>query len=82
MVYSSPADAPRAGDIILRQPKDASRRYTLGTSGEHPQIACATREEAIERANRFAQSQYVDVWLTEDDRSFTRIIECRMVTSA
>jgi hypothetical protein len=46
-----------------------------------PQIACKTYEEAIVQADRFAQSQHVDVWKTDNDRAFTRIIECRVVTS-
>ncbi len=82
MVYPSPGRIPTSGDIILRRTTDASRRYTLSTSEEAPQIACATYQEAIAQADRFAQSQHVDVWQTDDDRAFTRIIECRLVTSA
>ena len=82
MRYSSPDETPKSGDVILGRTHDASRRYTLSTSGEAPQIACPTFEEAIARADRFARSQHVDVWKTDDDRTFTRIIECRVVRSA
>lgn len=81
MRYSTPGQTPQSGDVILRRTHDASHRFTLSTSGEAPQIACATYEEAIARAERFAQSQHVDVWQTDDDRAFTRIIECRFVSS-
>jgi hypothetical protein len=82
MVYPSPGPTLKSGDVILRPTNDASDRFTLSTSGEAPQIACATYEEAIARAERFAQSQHVDVWRTDDDRTFTRIIDCRFVSSA
>lgn len=82
MRSSSPGQTPERGDVILTRAHDASRRYTLSTSGEAPQIACVSCEEAIARADRFAQSQHVDVWQTDDDRALTRIIECRVVRSA
>jgi hypothetical protein len=82
MRYPSPGPPPQSGDVILRRTHDTARRFTLSTSGEAPQIACATYEEAIGRADGFARSQHVDVWQTDDDRVFTRIIECRFVTSA
>jgi hypothetical protein len=82
MWSSSPGHTPKPGDVILSRSHDASRRYTLSTSAETPQIACVTYEEAIARADRFAQSQHVDVWHTDDDYTFTRVIECRVSTSA
>lgn len=81
MRYSSPGPTPQSRDVILRRAHDASRRYTLSTSGEAPQIAYKTYEEAIAQADRFAQSQHVDVWQTDDDRAFTRVIEYRVVSS-
>lgn len=78
MRYSSPGQTLKPGDVVLSRTHDASRRYTLSTSGEAPQIACVSCEEAIARAGRFAQSQHVDVWQTDDDRAFTQIIECRV----
>lgn len=82
MAYSLAQNGPRADDVILNRTKDVSSRYTLSTSGERAQILCATRDEAIARAERFAQSHHVDVWQTDDDSSFTRIVECRVVASA
>ena len=82
MRHSSPGQTPQPGDVILRRTHDASRCHTLSTSGEAPQIACKTFQEAIARADRFAQFQHVDVWQTDDDRAFTRIIECRVVSPA
>ena len=82
MLYPPTGQIPTSGDIILRRTNDPSRPYTLSTSEEAPQVAWATYQEAIAQADRFARSQHVDVWQTDDDRAFTRIIECRAVTSA
>ena len=82
MQYAPSDDTPKAGDVILKRTNDASRRYTLSTSGEAPQIACPTFEEAIARADRFAQSHHVDVWKTSDEPFFMRIVECHFVRSA
>jgi hypothetical protein len=49
--------------------------------GDTPQITCTTFEEAIARADAFAQSYNVDVWHTDDGRNFTRIVEGRVVGS-
>ena len=81
MVFSSPSDTPKAGDIIVRRIKDASRRYTLTSFGEVPQITCITYEEAIAQADRFARSHDVGAWLTDDGRTFARIVKCRQVSS-
>jgi len=71
------ATLPERGDVILGRTVHTPGRYTLCTSGEAPQIACVTYDEAIGRAARFAHSQHVDVWKTDDNCAFTRIIECR-----
>jgi hypothetical protein len=75
------ARKPQAGDIILKRTNDLSSRFTLATNGEVPQLTCATFEEAIARADAFAQRHNVDVWHTDDDRVFTRIVEGRAVGS-
>jgi hypothetical protein len=75
---SSSGNGPKSGDIILRHADSASHRYTIATSGEPPQIACRTFEEAIARADAFAQSHHVDVWHTDDDRFFERIARSRL----
>jgi hypothetical protein len=59
----------------------AARRYSLSTSGGAAQIACITLQEAIAGADRFARSQHVDVWQTDDGRVFTRIIEWRQAST-
>ena len=82
MVHAPSGPTLKCGDIILGRANDASHRYTLSTSGQPSQIACATYEEAIARAGRFAHSQHVDVWQTDDQRAFTLIVECRLVGSA
>jgi hypothetical protein len=68
---------PQSGDVILRWTHDG---YTLSTSGEAPQMAYKTYEEALAWADRFAQCQHVDVWQTGNDRAFTRVVKCRVVT--
>jgi hypothetical protein len=72
---------PKVGDVVLRRANDAPLLYTICTTGEAPQIACATFEEAIARADAFAQVHNVDVWHTDDGHEFTRIVEGRAVGS-
>ena len=81
MVHPRGGDIPKAGDVILRRSDRASRRCTLSTSGEAPQIMCATYDEAIAQADRFARTDHVDVWQTEDGRTFTRILDARLASS-
>jgi hypothetical protein len=61
---------------------DSSHRYTLGTSAQHAQFACTTRDEAITRAFAFARRYHVDVWQTEDDMTFERIAEPPAATTS
>ena len=82
MVHLPVGDIPKAGDVILWRSDRASRRYTLSTSGETPQITCATYDEAIAQADRFARIHHVDVWQTDDGRTFTRIVDARLASSA
>jgi hypothetical protein len=49
--------------------------------GEAPQIACTTFEEAIARADAFAQVHNVDVWHTDDGHELRRIVEGRAIGS-
>jgi hypothetical protein len=67
--------------FILRRVKDDSPRYTLSSSGEAPQIACASYLGALLRAERFARS-HVDVWQTDDGRVFRRLVEYRGIGTA
>jgi hypothetical protein len=80
-ISSFPENGPAAGDIILRSTHDGSRACTLGPFGEAPQITCATYEEAIAQAEKFARSHGVDVWRTDDGRAFSRLIECRVISA-
>jgi hypothetical protein len=81
MVRSSPATIPHPGDVVVSRASDGSHRYVLSTFSEVPQVACATRDEAVAQAERFARTHRVNVWPTEDDRTFTRIIEARLASS-
>jgi len=72
MVHRPVGDIPKAGDVILWQSDRASRRYTLSTSAETPQITRATYDEAIAQADRFARTHHVDVWQTDDGRARLR----------
>jgi hypothetical protein len=69
------------GDIVLR-PSDDGSRYTLSTLGEAPQVLCFTYEEAAAQADRFARARRLDVWQTDDDRTFQRIREFRLPRSS
>jgi hypothetical protein len=79
MRYSSTRHDLHDGDVIIRRTGGASRPYTLSTLQEAPQIACRPYDEAIARASRFARPRLVDVWATDDDRAFVRVIQCRPV---
>jgi hypothetical protein len=81
MSTSSPVVAAKPGDIVVGRVNDGSRRYTVGTPGGGPQIIYATHEEATARVDRFARTHHVDVWQTEDGRTFTRILEARLASS-
>jgi hypothetical protein len=82
MVPSASAPTPKRGDIVVSRANDGSRRYALNRFGESPQVICATREEAAVQADRFARTQHVDVWQTEDGRTFARVFEARLASSA
>jgi hypothetical protein len=73
---------PKPGDIVLERVSDGSRRYALTTSRRVPQIMCATYEEAMAEASRCARARRLDVWETDDHRTFSRIVECRPVREA
>ena len=81
MQVSSHGPTPQSGDVILSRTRDASRRYTLSTLEGAAQMACKTYAEALAQVDRFAQSQHVDVWKTDNDRAFTRVIACRVASS-
>ncbi len=82
MVPSAPAANPRPGDVVVRRANDGSRLYTLSTYGGVPQLTWTTREEAAAQAARLARTHHVDAWQTEDGRTYTRIVEAGLATSA
>lgn len=82
MVHSPPGATPTPGDIVLSRANDGSIRYLLSKFGGAPQIMCAAYEDAVAEAYRFARAQNLDVWQTDDNRTFRRILECRMASSA
>jgi hypothetical protein len=81
MVLSASAPIPKSGDIVVSRANDGSHRYALSRFGEAPQMMCATREEAAAQADRFARTHHVNVWQTQDGRTFTRIFEARLASS-
>ena len=81
MAPSPGAGTPKPGDIVLSRAHDGSHRYELKALDEAPQLACATREDAAAQADRFARTHHVDVWQTDDGRTFTRIFEARLASS-
>jgi hypothetical protein len=81
IVISASAPTPKRGDVVVSRANDGSTRYALNRFGESPQVMCATREEAAVQAERFARTQHLDVWQTEDGRTFTRIFEARLASS-
>ena len=81
MAASPDGASPRAGDIIMSRMGDGSHRYALSTLDEALQVLCATREEAVAQAHRFARTHRVDVWQTEDGTAFTRMFETRPASS-
>jgi hypothetical protein len=83
MAHSSslPGQGPQDGDVVLTRTNDAPHLYTISAMGKAPQIAFTSFEEAITRADAFAQVHNVDVWHTDDGHVFTRIVEGRAVGS-
>ena len=80
MVRSTSAATPKRGDIVVGRAHDGLQRYELSIFGEPPQVACATLEDAVANADRFARTHDVDAWQTEDGRTFTRIFDARRTT--
>jgi hypothetical protein len=77
MVPLPPAAIPKRGDMVVTPTNDGSHRYALGTFGEAPQLVCPTQQEAMAQADRFARTHHLDVWQTDDGRTFTRISKAR-----
>jgi len=80
MAPSTSAATPKRGDIVVSRAHDGLHGYELSIFGGAPQVACATREDAVANADRFARTHDVDVWQTQDGRTFTRIFEARRAT--
>lgn len=76
MIRSLHAGIPKPGDIVLKRVSDGSHQYALSASGDVAQIVCATYEAAIAEAGRFASAKGVDVWQTDDNQTFSRIVQC------
>jgi hypothetical protein len=68
---------PKPGDIILQRINGGSRRYALSTSARVPQILCSTYDEALAEAGRCARAHRLDVWETDDQLTFSCVVECR-----
>ena len=79
MIESPRMGIPKPGDIVLERVSGRSLRYTLTTSGHVPQIMCPTYDAAMSEAGRCARAHHLDVWETDDHRTFSRIVECRPV---
>lgn len=81
MSLSSSDDTPRNEDVIIKRTNDGSSRYTLGTLREPAQFSCATYNDAVARASRYAAAFRVRAWQTDDDRRFTRIMKTQPAAS-
>ena len=81
MLPSASAATPKRGDVVVKRASDGSPRFILTTLGAVPQVACATQQEAVAQADRFARMHHVDVWHTDDGRTLTRILEARLEIS-
>ncbi len=60
------------GDVIIRS-DTCGHGYALGPNAHPAQIRYATYGVARAIAERWAQRQHVDVWLSFDGQTFTRL---------
>jgi hypothetical protein len=61
---------PQLGDLIIYKLHGQEEGYGIGPHGSPLQLSERTYDRARWRAATFAQATCVDVWYTEDDRSY------------
>ena len=69
--------APVAGDIIVHKRHASGDLYALGVFKRAPQLTCQAHEEAVKRATEFAVKDGVDVWYTEDGKTYRTLARHR-----
>ncbi len=67
MFQIDPTPTPQPGDLVITAIIHSARAWVVSEYRHEGQIHCATYDEALERAKRFAHDYAVDVFYTEDD---------------
>jgi len=69
--------APARGDVLVVNTGTGQEPYELSVVPGPVQARYDEHELAVERARRFARFAYVDLWYTEDRRTFVLLELCR-----
>jgi hypothetical protein len=69
--------APARGDVLVVNTGTGAEPYELSVVPGPVQARYDEYELAVERARRFARFAYVDLWYTEDRRTFVLLDLCR-----
>jgi hypothetical protein len=69
---------PQSGDVVIVRRAASAAAYVLRVFRGAFQVSFSTFDEALARAESFARHDRVDVWYTEDERSF-RLVTGRRV---
>jgi hypothetical protein len=68
---------PHPGDIVVHRKVHSPPVYVLSRLDGSLQFSYSTYEEAVAHATRFARSEHLDAWYTNDDRVFERVAKHR-----
>lgn len=72
-LFGYPDPTPTIGDIVLRTSSRCPTDYVLCPSPAPAQIRCSAYARAFDVAKRWARRQHVDVWFTDNDKTFALV---------
>ena len=68
---------PQVGDVLLRRVNECPTDYVLCRCCGKPQLRCSAYLTAFDSAKRWARTEHVDVWLTDDNDTFVLLSRYR-----
>ena len=74
-------NTPQLGDVIIHRQIHSPAVYLLSALNRPHQITCRTYEDSLDRAQRFALREHLDVWYTVDEHAFERVAQHRPAPS-
>jgi len=74
MTHTSTESKPQAGDILVHRTTASPGQYVISAIPGSLQAASKTYNQAVASVPGFLTAQRVDVWYTDDDRAFGRVI--------